>query len=172
MHPPPSTSPTRLAVYLSLRSSSGSVRVDLDLWLGILDLAATHGWRPRMTSDPDPSLQLKFQQGGTTLWTPSAYFLPCGQRIGPTDARALAEGAKTGLARASAQELPLTGERFGEEHTQSLIERAAKERPMLPEDARAAFEVLSGEPAREASGLLKFLRGGEVRVCPDARREG
>ena len=154
-------------IHLLLKQSAGtSRRIDLDLWLAILDLASTHGWRPRMTSDPDPGLQLKHQQDAATLWTPSAYYLPCGQRIGPTDARELATGAETGLAGVSVAEIPLTNERFGEDHTKSLIELAAKDHPPSRADAEGAFQILSGQPAKEALSVLKFLRGGEIRIYP------
>ena len=154
--------------HLLRRSDGAKTLVDADLWIAILDLGLVHGWRPRGTKDPDADLRRASNAAGA--WQPLAYYLPVGQSIDAADARELAKSCKEGLTDVSETEVPFTGGAFGEEHTLTLLQRAAAREELPPHGAQAALEVLSGSPKKEASALLSFLSLGHLTIRPEPTR--
>ncbi|HVS18352.1 MAG TPA: hypothetical protein VMT18_07120 [Planctomycetota bacterium] len=125
--------------------------VDSDLWVAVLELAATHGWQP---SGTEPSSRADAGR------EPLQYAEPSSQRIARDDAHRLAQGARRGLASVPEDELPLGGQPFGGARTLDLIRRAASGELGPDVNARAAIEVLSGPPRPDAVALLEFLEQG------------
>lgn len=116
-------------------------RVDCDLWLCVLDLAAVRGW------GPDP-----------------AYARPEGLELSAEDARELARSIEALLPSIPEKQLPLSNQPFGAEHTESLLMRRAAGDALALEDATAATELLSGSPKSDAQRLARFLRAGPVSI--------
>lgn len=135
-----------------LHRTDGAVQpVDSDLWLAVLELAATNGWRPHGTESAP---------GSTPPSEPMQYVEPRSQRIAREDARSLAHGARQGLQDVPEEELPLRGQPFGGARTLDLIRRAATGDVGPSERAHAAIEILSGPPRSDAAALLDFLAVG------------
>jgi hypothetical protein len=136
-----------------LHRTDGAVQpVDSDLWLAVLELAATNGWRPHGT---------EAAPGGAPSFEPMQYAEPHSQRIAREDARGLSQGARQGLQDVPEEELPLRGQPFGGARTLDLIRRAASGDVAPGERAHAAIEILSGPPRSDAAAVLDFLaRGG------------
>jgi len=135
-----------------LHRTDGAVQpVDSDLWLAVLELAATNGWRPRGT---EPA------SGSEPPFEPMQYAEPKSQRIAREDARGLAHGARQGLGDVPEEELPLRGQPFGGARTLDLIRRAASGDVDPAERATGAIEVISGPPRSEAAALIDFLTLG------------
>jgi len=126
-------------------------RVDTDLWLGALDLAAVGGWTP-------PRAQ------PTELLASQAYARPAGLKISAEAAQGLADSIESALPTISDQELPLSDHPFGDEHTEDLLSRRAAGEELSMEDATAARELLSGPPKMEVARLAAFLRVGSASV--------
>ncbi len=137
------------------RANGGSIKVDADLWLGALDLAATGGWRPRGTQPP---------HGQDT--DPFAYYVPDARRVLGDDAAELAKYLDLALADVSDAEVPLGGGEFGDEWTHELLAKAARGQALGSEHATTAKEILSGAPKADARQLVEFLRGGEFAIHP------
>ena len=139
-----------------LHRTDGAVQpVDSDLWLAVLELAATNGWRP-LGTEPAP--------GSTPPFEPMQYVEPKSQRIAREDAQGLARGARQGLHDVPEEELPLRGQPFGGSRTLDLIRRAASGDVAPDERAHAAIEVISGPPRSEAAALLDFHAKGGVTL--------
>lgn len=139
-----------------LHRTDGAVQpVDSDLWLAVLELAATNGWRPLGT---EPA------QGSAAPFEPMQYVEPRSQRIAREDAQELARGARLGLHDVPEEELPLGGQPFGGARTLDLIRRAARGDVAPHERAHAAIEVISGPPRSDATALVDFLAEGGVTL--------
>ena len=151
--------------HLLRRPDGAHLLVDSDLWIAVLDLAVLHGWRPRGTRDPDAALCRASEH--EMAWEPLSYFLPRGQSIEAADARALASSCARGLSLVPEREVPLGGADFGEAHTLSLLRLAAASDELPPDGSRAAVEILSGAPKKEAESLLRFLKDGHVTIRPE-----
>ena len=62
------------------------------------------------------------------------------------------------------EQLPLSNQPFGAEHTESLLTRRAAGDALSLKDATAATELLSGSPKGDAQRLARFLRQGPVSI--------
>ena len=133
-----------------LRRGATRHPVDMDLWLCALDLAALRGWNPLGTRVPRASV--------------TTFTRPAGSSIAAEDALAIASGLEAELPAIDDSEQPLGDHPFGEEHTEALLRRRGDGGPVSEEDVRAAREILSGAPKREAKALVAFLRGGAFSV--------
>jgi hypothetical protein len=124
-----------------LTKDSVHLRVDCDLWLCVLDLAAVRGWGP-----------------------PPVYARPNGLELSREDASRLARSIETLLPSIPEEQIPLSDQPFGAEHTEALLSRRAAGETLALEDATAATELLSGSPKREAERLARFLKTGAVSI--------
>ncbi len=138
-------------IYHTLRRGAAQHRVDTDLWLCVLDLAAVGGWTPPETQPPEQPAS-------------SAYARPAGLKITTEEARGLAQSIEALLPMISEQELPLSNHPFGEEHTEDLLSRRAAGEKLAVEDASAAHELLSGPPKKKIESLATFLKAGPVSI--------
>ena len=136
-----------------LRRGETEHLTDADTWLCTLDIAAFHGWTPPKDAVHAPP--------GT-----GSYVRPAGLRVSTDDAQNLAQSLGAELPEISDQELPLTNQPFGEEHTQSLLARRVDGKSVGDDDIQAARELLSGSPKRDAVRLADFLKGGAFTVDP------
>lgn len=130
-----------------MRRNGAQHRIDTDLWLCVLDVAAQRGWTP---ADQPPG---------------RSYARPIGMTISAEDARNLAESIQAELPSIQDRQLPLGNHAFGEEHTESLLSRRSKGQDVRDDDVRAARELLSGSPKRDAELLTAFLLGGGFTVA-------
>ena len=136
-------------IYHILRRGAAQHRVDTDLWLGVLDLAAVGGWTPPETRPPEPPAS-------------SAFARPAGLKITTDEAQGLAQSIEALLPTISDAELPFSNHPFDEEHTEDLLSRRAAGEKLTMEDASAAQELLSGSPKKEVERLATFLKAGSV----------
>ncbi len=142
--------------HVFVRSDGQTLRVDTDLWLCALDLAAVSGWKPLGTV-ARPARE-------TAKGDRFAYYRADGRQVAPRDAIELAQCLNVALERVSDSVVPLRGQTFGEEHTFGLLAQAATGDAPPPEKAIAAAELLSGSPKQDARALIDFLRGGAVSI--------
>ena len=141
------TTPSRgTAIYHTLRRGNSEHRVDNDLWLCVLDVATVRGWTP----GEQPQAM--------------AYARPVGMTVSALDARKLAESIEADLPTVSDEQVDLGDHAFGEEHTEDLLSRRAQGRPVGDEEVRAARELLSGAPKRDAEKLTVFMKGGAFSI--------
>lgn len=117
----------------------------------MLDVAALRGWIPLVTPSDQPAGR--------------SYARPVGMTISAEDAHNLAQSIRAELPSIHDEELPLGDHAFGEEHTESLLSRRAQGEDVRDDDVRAAREILSGSPKRDAQELTKFLLGGAFTVA-------
>jgi hypothetical protein len=134
-----------------LRRNGAQHRIDTDLWLCVLDVAALRGWIPLVTPADQPNGR--------------SYARPVGMTISAEDARNLAQSIQAELPSIHDKQQPLGNHAFGEEHTESLLTRRAKGEDVSEDDVRAARELLSGSPKREAEQLTAFLLGGGFSIA-------
>ena len=138
-------------IHHTLHRGASQHRVDTDLWLCVLDLAAVGGWSPPEGESPErPSS--------------TAYARPAGLQIDTGEAQELAGFIEALLPTISEEELPLSNHPFGEEHTEDLLTRRSAGERLALEDASAAQELLSGPPKKDVGLLAEFLKAGSVSI--------
>jgi hypothetical protein len=116
----------------------------------VLDCAARSGWTPIAT----PADRAR---------GPS-YARPAGLEVCAEDATNLARSLSAVLPKIQDEPLALGGHAFGEKHTEDLLARRARGEDLRDEDVRAALELMSGPPKRDAERLARFLAGGAFTV--------
>jgi hypothetical protein len=129
-------------VQIVLRRGGAEHRVEGDVWLSTLDLAAAQGWTPG--GDPERGTWAR----------------PAGRAVEADEARALARSLRAQLPTLSDEPLPFTHHDFGEEHTEALLARRLAGEPVREEEIRSAREILGGDPKRDVAELAEFLEGG------------
>lgn len=142
--------------HLLRRGDKASLLVDQDVWLCVLDLAVSHGWKPQGT--------VRGKDGSPR--DPLLYSLPRGQQVLEADARELGRCVEVSLSAVSDSIVPMRGKPFGRSNTQSLIRQAVFERQVSAGCASAAAEILSGPPKAEAWRVVDFLKGGGFTLHP------
>ena len=150
-------------MHLEFRQKDGQTHsVDPDLWLCALDLAVTHGWRPRGMSAPTAPAS----GAPEDEWDAFAYFLASGQDVADEDAREIARCLDAALPGVPDAVVPMQGLDFGRENTLALIKRAVQGETPDGTAVQAAVEILSGPPKAEARALIGFLRNGGFTIQP------
>ena len=134
-----------------MRRNGAQHRIDTDLWLCVLDVAALRGWIPLVTPADQPNGR--------------SYARPVGMTISAEDAHNLAQSIQAELPSIHDKQLPLGNHAFGEEHTESLLSRRSRGEDVSDDDVRAARELLSGSPKRDAQELARFLLGGAFTIA-------
>jgi len=138
-------------IHHTLRRRDVEHRIDTDVWLCVLDLAAARGWVPLETQRDEQHDSVSYPR-------------PAGMTISAEDAQNLAQSIEAELPTIHDEQLPLGDHAFGEDHTQALLSRRAEGIAVLDDDVRAAREILSGAPKQDAQGLAQWLRGGAFSI--------
>lgn len=138
-------------VYHTLRRGDNEHLAGAEVWLCALDLAAFHGWTPAADTRDAP-------EGF------GSYTRPQGLTIVESDALSLAQSIDAELAELSDDEILLTDQAFGEEHTEELLSRRLSGGAVRPDEVEAARAILCGPLKRDAARLAEFLRGGAFTV--------
>lgn len=110
-----------------------------------------HGWVPLGTRHSEaPSV--------------TTYTHPAGATFAAEDALTIASSLEAELPAIDDEEQPLGDHPFGEEHTETLLTRRGVGQAIADDDVRAARELLSGAPKRDALELAAFLKGGAFSI--------
>ena len=138
-------------VILTLSRRNAELRIDSEVWLCSLNLAASQGWVPA-------------QAHRVGLEGAISYARPMGMDISNEDAANLAQALEAELQTIEEEQLEFSGYEFGEEHTETLLALRVEGQRIAEEDVIAARELLSGNAKRHAERLLNFFRGGAFAV--------
>ncbi len=139
-------------LYHTLTSGGEIYTVETDVWLAVLDLALVSGWMP-----PEGSVPEEPAEGGT-------FERPAGLELTAEDAEALSKVVLGLVPLISEEELRISSNAFGENHTRDLLERRAGGESLPNEEAIASHELLSGPPKREVERLGEFLATGAISI--------
>lgn len=138
-------------IILTLSRRNAEFRIDSEVWLCSLNLAASQGWIPAQIHRVDPDSAV-------------SYARPMGMDISDEDATNLAQALEAELPSIDEEQQEFTGHEFGEEHTETLLALRVEGQRIAEEDVIASRELLSGGAKRHAERLASFFRGGAFAV--------